>query len=325
MSISVETTTAKPFVKWAGGKTWLLNTFEKYYPAALKKGKIKRYIEPFVGSGAVLFYILQNYDVEEAYIIDINLELIITYEIIKRDVESLIDYLKEKEEQYLSLDTNSRKEFYYSLRDQYNKEKADFDYTKYSDKTIVRAGQFIFLNRTCFNGLFRVNKSGHFNVPAGRYKNPTICHENNLRAASRVLQKVEILQGDYKQCEKYIDTNTFIYFDPPYRPLNVTSNFTSYSEDGFGEEEQKKLARFFRRLSRPGVYMMLSNSDPRNENEEDTFFYDNYKLDEYGNEDENIFIYTVKARRAINSNGNGRGEISELVITNYRVREGEYL
>ena len=296
---------AKPFVKWAGGKGQLLNTLERYYPLKLLQGEIKRYIEPFVGGGAVLFNILQKYNIAEAYIFDINVDLINAYKVIKFEVNELVYYLKSLEKRYYNLDNDNRKKMYYEIRDEYNSKVSN---TKHIG--IERASQFIFLNRTCFNGLYRVNKEGKFNVPYGDYKNPTICDERNLYLVSSLLQKVQIFAGDYRESAKYISKDSFVYFDPPYRPLNKTSNFTSYSKSDFTDKDQIELARFYAQMNELGAFLLLSNSDPKNEDPNDNFFDDLYK---------NFNIYRVMARRSINSDGRGRGLIKELLITNYKV------
>ena len=285
----------KPFVKWAGGKGSLLNQLNKYYPLELKNGEIECYIEPFVGGGAVLIDILQNYKVNEAYAFDINENLINSYNIIKNNVNELIHNLKILEKEYLSLEKD--------IREQYNSYKLDKD-----EKSLQKAVEFIFLNRTCFNGLYRVNKNGNFNVPMGNYKNPTICDEENLKALSRLIKNVKFQYGDYKTSQEYIKKNTFVYFDPPYRPLNVTSGFTSYTKEDFDDENQKELALFYKELSNKKVKVMLSNSNPKNTDKEDYFFENIYK---------GFNINEVYAKRMINANSNGRGEISELLITNF--------
>jgi len=297
---------AKPFVKWAGGKGQLLDTFEKYFPTLLLEGHIRRYIEPFVGGGAVLFEILQNYRIDEAYIIDINEDLINTYAVVKNNVNSLVDYLSTLEYRYLELSKDDRKEMYYEIREVYNSRTLRMD-----EPDIERAAQFIFLNRTCFNGLYRVNRAGLFNVPAGEYKNPTICDEKNLYAASSLLKKVHMFTGDYRESIRFADKNSFVYFDPPYRPLNVTSNFTSYSKFDFTDEDQVHLAHFFAEMNDTGALLMLSNSDPKNENLDDNFFDELYGA---------FYIHRIKAKRAINSNGGQRGLISEILVTNYEVK-----
>lgn len=293
----------KPFVKWAGGKGSLLSQINRYYPVELKDGQIEYYIEPFVGGGAVLIDILQKYKIKKAYAFDINLDLINSYNVIKNNVEELIDELKKLEIEYLKLEKEERKEYFYNIRKEYNSYRLE-------DKeiSIKKATEFIFLNRTCFNGLYRVNKNGDFNVPMGNYKNPTICDEDNLRALSELIKDVKFEYGDYKISQKYIKENTFVYFDPPYRPLNITSGFTSYTKEDFDDEDQKELAVFYKKLNDNNVKVMLSNSNPKNTNKEDSFF-------------ENIYmgfnINEVYAKRMINANSKGRGEISELLITNY--------
>ena len=294
----------KPFVKWAGGKGSLLNQLNKYYPLELKNGEIECYIEPFVGGGAVLIDILQNYKVKEAYAFDINENLINSYNIIKNNVNELIYNLEILEKEYFGLEKEARKEYFYNIREQYNAYKLSKD-----EKSLQKAVEFIFLNRTCFNGLYRVNKNGDFNVPMGNYKNPTICDEENLKALSRLIKNVKFQSGDYKTSQEYIKKNTFIYFDPPYRPLNVTSGFTSYTKEDFDDKNQKELALFYKELSNKKVKVMLSNSNPKNTNKKDCFFENIYK---------GFNINEVYAKRMINANSNGRGEISELLITNYK-------
>lgn len=292
----------KPFVKWAGGKNSLIPQLTKYYPVELKNGNIERYVEPFVGGGAVLLDILQKYEVKEAYAFDINKDLINCYNVIKNDVEALIQELDKKEKDFLLLDSDNRQKYFYDIRNEYN------SYILNDELNSKRASEFIFLNRTCFNGLYRVNKDGKFNVPCGKYKNPTICDSNNLRNLSKLIQNVTFEYGDYRKSEDLITENTFVYFDPPYRPLSVTSGFTSYTKEDFNDENQKELAQYYNQLNLKNAKLMLSNSNPKNVNEEDNFFdtiYDGFIINE------------VSAKRMINSNAKGRGEISELLITNY--------
>lgn len=293
----------RPFVKWAGGKGSLIPQLNNFYPYELKNGIIERYIEPFVGGGAVLIDILQKYDVQEAYAFDINIDLINSYNVIKNNVEDLITNLKQMETEYLQLEQEERKNYFYNKRDEYN------NYTlKENEQNIQRAAQFIYLNRTCFNGLYRVNKAGKFNVPMGSHKNPTICDEENLRNLSKLIQNVQFQYGDYKRSMEYVTENTFVYFDPPYRPLNVTSGFTSYTKEDFNDENQKELAEFYRELNEQNAKLMLSNSNPKNTNKEDNFFdniYQGFNIDE------------IYASRTINANSKGRGKISEILVTNY--------
>ena len=296
---------ARPFVKWAGGKGSLISQLSNFYPYELKNGIIERYIEPFVGGGAVLIDILQNYDVRQAYAFDINMDLINSYNVIKKNVEELITNLKRMETEYLQLEQEERKNYFYNIRNEYN------DYTlQENEQNVRRATQFIFLNRTCFNGLYRVNKDGKFNVPVGSYKNPTICDEKNLRNLSELIQNVQFQYGDYRKSMEYVTENTFVYFDPPYRPLNMTSGFTSYTKEDFNDDNQRELATFYRELNKRNAKLMLSNSNPKNINEEDQFFDNIYQ---------GFKINKIFAKRMINANYQGRGEISELLILNYNI------
>ena len=295
---------AKPFLKWAGGKGQLINTFDEMFPNELKEGKIKAYIEPFVGGGAVLFHVLQNYDIEKAYINDINKELINCYRCIKGDVNEVIKRLEALEKEYLSCE--DRTKYFYNVRDRYNSIylNGHYDFEKCAD--------FIFLNHTCFNGLYRVNKSGKFNVPHGKYKNPLICDKDNLLICSKLLQKVEISFGSYAQVLSNANKNTFVYFDPPYRPLDLNNSFVSYDKSGFDDNDQIKLAENFKTLNKKGCLLMLSNSDPKNTNENDNFFDDLYNGFE---------IKRVYAKRMINCRAWKRGDITEIVVMNYKRRK----
>ena len=298
---------AKPFLKWAGGKGQLLKQFEDYYPQELKEGKLTKYCEPFVGSGAVFYHIMQTYDIQESLIIDVNPELVLAYQTIKTNVDDVVKQLSDLEKEYLSKKQNQRKGFFYELRDTFNRNLDDNDFDNFSDAWIERTVHTIFLNRTCFNGLFRVNSKGGFNVPFGDHKNPRICYEENLKAVSELLQNTNIRRGDFTESRNFIDSNTFVYFDPPYRPLNKTSSFTSYSKFEFTDEEQLQLATFFKEMDNKGAKLLLSNSDPKNENPEDEFFEEAYK---------SFNMKRVLANRAINSKGEKRGKISEIVIHN---------
>ncbi len=293
----------RPFVKWAGGKGSLIPQLNNFYPYELKNGIIERYIEPFVGGGAVLIDILQKYDIQEVYAFDINIDLINSYNVIKNDIEELITNLKRMETEYLQLGQEERKKYFYNIRNEYN----NYELVK-NEKNVKRAAQFIYLNRTCFNGLYRVNKNGKFNVPVGRYKNPTICDEENLRQLSQLIQNVQFGYGDYSRSIEYVTENTFVYFDPPYRPLNVTSKFTSYTKDDFNDDNQRELARFYGALNERNAKLMLSNSNPKNTDKEDTFFDNIYQ---------GFNINQIQASRMINANSKRRGKISEILVTNY--------
>ena len=293
----------KPFIKWAGGKGQLLPEIRKVYPAELGKS-IRKYAEPFIGGGAVLFDVLSRFELDEIYISDINKELINTYRTIKDNSEELISMLEILEKEHLSRDDEGRKEFFYKNRDRYNELKLPYD----GSPNVELAALFIYLNKTCFNGLYRVNSKGLYNTPSGVYKNPLICDKKNIEAVSHYLQKVKIVCGDYRESIDFIDENTFVYFDPPYRPLTVTASFTAYTEGLFNDDNQRELAEYVKTLTEKGAKIAVSNSDPKNADPEDEFFDELYKEQNVGR---------ISANRAINSKGSGRGKINELLITNY--------
>lgn len=301
---------ARPFLKWAGGKTQLLPRFQQLYPEALKNYKIKNYYEPFLGSGAVFFDIVQNFEIDNAYLYDVNDELILTYKVIQRDAANLIDFLFRYQQFYLKQNKKKREEYFYEQRINYNLQRFNIDYKKYSSAWIARAAQFIFLNRTCFNGLYRVNSKGEFNTPVGDYKNPTICDENNLLAVSKILEMATIKKADYTQIKRDLKSGSFVYFDPPYRPISKTASFTAYSKQDFTDKDQMHLATLFKFINNKGELAMISNSDPKNFNPKDNFFDDLYK--EYN-------IIRIPARRMINADASKRGNINEIVVTNYPV------
>lgn len=291
----------KPFLKWAGGKTQLLGQIEQNLPHILSNDKFT-YVEPFVGSGAVLFWILQNFpNLKKAIINDINEDLINTYQTIAENPKNLISILEILQEDFHNLesDEDKKKEYYYQVRKKFNDRKSS---------KIEQSALFIFLNRTCFNGLYRVNRKNEYNVPMGSYKRPTICDTKNILAVSEILQKVEILCGDFEQTFDYVTENTFFYFDPPYKPLSETSNFNTYVQDIFDDNEQIRLKNFCAKLDKYGYQWIVSNSDVKNYNVENHFFDDLYS---------DFQIKRVLAKRNINSNAQKRGTLSELLITNY--------
>ncbi len=291
---------AKPFLKWAGGKTQLIEQIKEQLPNNIKTNDFT-YIEPFVGSGAVLFWMLEHFpNIKNAVINDINQDLTNSYLTIKHNVRDLIDILKKWEVEYHNITENieTKKEYYYEKRSLFN--------TRNSDQT-TQSALFIFLNRTCFNGLYRVNRKNEFNVPIGSYKTPQICNEENLLAVSKVLQKVEILNGDFSETLKYADDNTFFYFDPPYKPLSETSSFNSYAKDEFNDAEQIRLKEFCEILDKQNYQWILSNSDVKGKDNNNTFFDDLYA---------SFKIHRVNARRSINANPSKRGQLTELLITN---------
>ena len=273
----------KPFVKWVGGKRQLLAQFRlmNLYPPEKFDTKNSRYFEPFVGGGAVFFDLLP----ETAFLSDLNNELVVTYNVIKNDVENLIKSLKKHK-----LD----KEYFLKIRSQ-NPEKL-------SD--INTASRFIYLNRTCFNGMYRVNSKGGFNVPFGKYNNPLICDEVNLRKVSKSLKNIEIKKQDYKEVLKKARKGDFVYFDPPYYPISKTASFTSYTSELFLDKEQIELRDTFVELHKRGCFVMLSNSD--------TPF-----INKIYSEIKGARITKVQAGRAINSNASKRGKITEVLVTNY--------
>ena len=291
----------KPFVKWAGGKGQLIEQLDTLLPKDFASREKLTYVEPFVGGGAMLFHVLAKYpNIERAIVNDLNEDLVTCYRTVKKKPDALIIFLRSLQDEYWGCDTEERrKEMFLEKRIRYNTHSSD---------DVETASLFIFLNRTCFNGLYRVN-SKVYNVPFGKAVRPLICDEETLRADSAVLQKVEILCGDYSGVTNVVPHRAFFYFDPPYRPLTTTAAFTAYSKDGFGDDEQKRLAVFCRELDSAGHQWLLSNSDPHNTNPHDDFFHVIY-----GGFD----IVRVKASRAINSNASGRGKITELAIRNYK-------
>jgi DNA adenine methylase len=300
---------AKPFLKWAGGKSQLIGKLAGLLPLEMQDKKIRKYVEPFIGGGALFFYIAQTHPfIQSFFISDVNEELILAYRTIQEDVEGLISFLEILENEYHALDRVGQKNFFYEKRSEFNDRYGSVDLKNFQDAWIERTASIIFLNRTCYNGLFRVNSKGGFNVPFGDYKNPKICDPENLRAVSDLLQRTQIECGDFTASEKFVNEHTFVYFDPPYRPISKTASFTSYSRLDFDDDAQKKLAEYFTLLSQKGAKLMLSNSDPKNEDPEDHFFEDLYK---------GFRIERVDAFRMINSDAGKRGKIKELVIVNY--------
>ncbi len=277
---------AKPFLKWVGGKTQLLTQLDALFPQ-----KYNSYFEPFIGGGAVFFAL----NPKKAHINDVNKTLVQTYKNIKDNVGELIKSLRKIEKDFISKNTEERKEFYYSIREKYNSLPAD-DFKK--------SLYFLFLNKTAFNGVYRENSKGGFNVPMGSYTNPKIVDEENLKLVSEMLSHTKITSGSFADAVKNAKAGDFVYFDPPYHPLSETSSFTSYSKDSFSKDDQIKLRDLFIELDKKGVYVMLSNSSAPFIKE----IYSGYKQ---------IPVY---ASRMINSKSDKRGKISEVVIVNYQPR-----
>ena len=258
---------AKPFIKWVGGKGQLIEQLEALLPADFAERENVTYIEPFVGGGAMLFYMLQTYpNIKSAVINDINPDLTLCYQVVRDNPTELIKSLNAIQSAYYALQTEEeRKAFFLQQRERFNSKLLD----KIDNTTL-----FFFLNRTCFNGLYRVNKAGKFNVPFGKYTTPTICDPATIYADSKLLQKVDIMTGDFEQTFAKIEGNTFFYFDPPYRPLSNTSSFNDYSKEDFNDNAQIRLKQFCDRLNEAGVDFMLSNSDCLGKDGTDRFFDD---------------------------------------------------
>lgn len=299
---------AKPFLKWAGGKSQLINQIKTHLPRQLQQGTIPKYAEPFIGGGAVFFFMARNFQLREFFIADTNRDLILTYKIIQQDVEALIELLSDIQYEYHRMNSEQQKAFFYETRTSFNENLESVNVSLLNQQAIHRAARLIFLNHTCFNGLYRVNSKGAFNVPFGSYKNPKICNADNLKSVANLLANTHIHHGDFTACEHFIDHQTFVYFDPPYRPISKTASFNAYAKGRFDDDEQKRLATFCRLINDTGAKLMLSNSDPHNRNPHDNFFQTLY---------EGFTIRKILARRAINSNGSKRGEVTELLITNY--------
>jgi len=294
---------AKPFLKWAGGKRQLISEIEKRLPSNIEE--FETYVEPFIGGGALLFHMLENYEFEQVYISDINPELVLCYKQLQSSVKDVIKSLEKLVANFPS-STEERSDYFYEVRESWN---SNLDIESMSDKQkSERVAQMIFLNKTCFNGLFRLNRSGKFNVPTGRYKNPSFPSSDSLMEVHVSLQGVKIHHASYENCIEWIDENSFVYFDPPYRPLSKTSSFISYSKGDFNDGNQAELASLTKLLDSKNVSFLLSNSDPKNTVEDDEFFDELYS---------DFTIDRVYASRAINSNPHRRGKISELLIRNY--------
>ena len=303
------TSGVRPFLKWAGGKSQLLGEFAQCLPlVAFRDRAVTRYVEPFIGGGAVFFSLSGCFPFEKSTVCDINEELVLTYRVIRTSLLKLASELATIESEYRVKSGPQQEAYYYDVRETFNRERAAIDFGRYNSRWIRRAAQIIFLNHTCYNGLFRVNKNGGFNVPFGRYKKPEILNYQNLQGVAALLAHTRVLCGDFTRCRNAVDDRTFVYLDPPYRPLNATSSFTSYSRGGFSDADQVRLAKFFRELDRKGALVMLSNSDPASENPGDSYFDELY---------DGFTIRRVPAKRMINCNGARRGVVNELLITNY--------
>lgn len=294
-------TKGKPFIKWVGGKNQLIEQLEAMLPTDFEKRENLTYIEPFVGGGAMLFHMIQTHkNIKHVVINDINSDLIQCYRTVRDQPHELIRSLTTIQNDYYSVKNDGeRKEYYLRHRDHFNTKPSDL---------IEKTTLFFFLNKTCFNGLYRVNKSGKFNVPCGSYMHPLICDAETILTDSKLLQRVEILNGDFEQTVKYIDREAFFYFDPPYRPLSSTSNFNDYAKEPFNDMAQIRLKHFCDSLQKINVPFMLSNSDCMGNNCNDSFFDDLYV---------DYDIKRVWASRCINANGAKRGKLTEILVRNY--------
>ena len=299
---SNSTNSPRPFLKWAGGKTQLLDEIRKKLPKDLNKNY--KYFEPFVGGGAVFFSLMGEFKFEYAYLGDVNKDLILTYNVIKRKPGRLISLLGNYKRLFDSKKVDN-KLFFYRTRELFNENCEDFDPLEISSKNISRAAQMIFLNKTCFNGLYRVNKENKFNVPFANPKNPLICDVDNIYAVSKALKNVDLFVGDFSKCEYKLDEHSFIYLDPPYKPINGKKSFEGYTKSEFDDDEQKRLSEFCHHISKKniGAKFLLSNSKP-----DEVYFKKLYPK---------CHRDLVSAIRAINSNGAKRGAVDELLIYNY--------
>jgi DNA adenine methylase len=297
---------ARPFLKWAGGKRQLISEIEARLPADIDE--CTTYVEPFVGGGAVLFHLLKTRSFEEIHISDLNPDLILCYRTLQDDAPKVITQLSKLVDPYPN-EQDERENTFYGIRDEWNSDVGEIEALSKTQK-YKRTAQTIFLNKTCFNGLFRVNKAGEFNVPIGSYDKPSFPRPEDLLDVQSALQGVTIHQGPFEECEKWVNAATFVYFDPPYRPLSDTAHFISYSNRDFNDHDQERLARLFRTLDGMGVQLMLSNSDPKNTVPDDDFFdalYSDFPIDR------------VLSHRSINSDGSSRGMINEILVRNYEV------
>ena len=295
-------TKAKPFIKWVGGKSQLISQLEPLLPADFDQKRDVTYIEPFVGGGAMLFNMLQAHDnISRAVINDINPDLTVCYETVRDRPDELVRSLASIQEDYYSVENEEAKKAYYlRMRDRFNAKPAD---------PVENTTLFFFLNRTCFNGLYRVNRAGKFNVPFGRYERPLICDAETIEADSKLLQNVTILTGDFEQTFEHIGGNTFFYFDPPYRPLSDTSSFNDYAKEAFNDAAQIRLKHFCDRLEAANIPFMLSNSDCKGNKDGDNFFdtlYSDYNIER------------VWASRSVNANPSKRGKLTEILVHNYQ-------
>lgn len=291
----------KPFIKWAGGKNSLLNEIQKRLPDFVYSQDFCL-VEPFVGGGAVSLWTLSDLPhLKQLIINDYNADLTNVYQVIKNNPDDLIKYIENMQNHYDKLtDIESKKPYFYHKRDIFNQRNGN---------DVEQAGLFIFLNKSAFNGLYRVNKNNQFNVPIGSYKKPTFIDKDNILTISKKLQNTKILTGDFELVLNHLPNNfpCIFYLDPPYRPISDTASFTSYSDNGFDDNEQKRLANFCKKIDEMGHYFLLSNSDPKNTNSSDDFFDELYQ---------DFKIERIQANRAISASSNGRKKVNEIMVSN---------
>jgi DNA adenine methylase len=302
MTIPLVKISPKPFLKWAGGKSQLIPDILELIQRRSSQWTEFTYIEPFIGAGAILFAVLDTFpNLDRVIINDVNPILIDAYRILQSQPLELIASLQDIQEEYYSLgNLEAQKKYFFQARDRFN--------ALDSQDSITKTSLLLFLNRTCFNGLYRENRQGFFNVPFGKYKKPMICNEENLLSVHHALQKVEILEGDFSQTLDYVGDKTLFYFDPPYKPIKETSAFTAYVKETFRDSEQIRLKEVCDRIHQLNHSFIVSNSDVKNFDPTDNFFDDLYQ---------DYSIQRVKARRNINSKADERGEIFELLISNF--------
>ena len=299
---------AKPFIKWVGGKKQLLPHLTKIIDSIYPNTLIDQYIEPFIGGGALFFWLINNKNIKTAIVSDANEDLILTYKVVQQNLDKLIINLNILQQQYMLSNDTEREILYYEIRQKFNLQKLLINYDKPDENLYInRASQFIFLNKTCFNGLYRQNSKGLFNVPFGKYKKPNICDSENLINCSLALKDVIILCGDFTLTEKFITKNCLVYLDPPYKPISETSSFTKYYKNDFGDNDQIRLADFYKRINMLNAKVILSNSDPKSKNSNNTFFDDLYS---------SFNIARVDVSRNVSASGVSRTKVKELIIQN---------
>ncbi|MBA4409705.1 MAG: modification methylase [Odoribacter sp.] len=304
----IDNSRATPIIKWAGGKTKVLKQLITKFPFELHYGKIRNYYEPFFGGGAVFFNIIQNYNIQNCVLSDVNEELMLFYNVVKKDPNKLLSFVEKYQSNYDRLTDSDKEKFYYEIRNTYNIERFNIDFNDYSYLFVPRAAQMLFLNKTCYNGLFRQNLRGEFNVPFGKNYKTNIVDKNNLYKVSKTLENVSLLCTDFQEiCEKIEDRDSFVYLDPPYRPINKSARFTNYHMSNFIDNDQFRLAEIFKKLNEKNVKLMLNNSCSNTYDDSGVIenFYKDFQIS---------YINTSSTMSSISSK---RKKINELIITNY--------